>query len=710
MQEGRKLKLGIVGEVKSGKSSFLNAMLFDGKDILPKAPTPMTAALTKISYSEEPKAKIVFYDKNDWKSVVKMAQKYDEEMERLYEEYKHSVREAEKENKKIKNSSRKEEKDVRRKIMSLEEFEKMHSNRISMDYRACKEVLMLSKKNFLDVDKYLGTEKLIEGIPDDGYSYLKKFDEYVGAEGKYTSIVKYTEIQLCNKMLEGIEVVDTPGLNDPILSRSRTTKKFLVECDAVFLIGYCGQFLGAEDMSFLMSSLPNEGIKRAVLIGSKMDSAILQYPSKNNPSFKKAYLGTKKNCEEQANDNINECSISAHNRKLIEQIKESLPPECISSLAYSAALQKKDGRPLGEMEKNMINNLCKRFPDFTNDFDTLYGLSNIPDVKKKVFEETKKEKEKIIKERIEDIVQSQISKFQGLLENIAIQARSNQNDLKRYDYNQLEEKLDEFKENLDSVRLTVKNLFAKAAIEAKRKMAQLAIQVEKERENYLDIGIVQSTETKHHSDSSGILIFKKTEHWDECITNNIAEVEDVEENMRTFLTRCGQLNSDYLQELIKIDEENIKKTVMRAFDQSDKKFDENKILMPLENALLRITLPNFEMNCEPYEAMLDDDIGGVVSNGVVKNDNIYLLRRTQGKILEEMSQDIKEKFKEQGIEIERNLQNQAEVFVDDIKKQLEDNQKKLEKMLQDKRSSLEKFDIFLSSISDAKEILLGLGA
>ena len=32
MQEGRKLRLGIVGEVKAGKSSFLNALLFDGKE------------------------------------------------------------------------------------------------------------------------------------------------------------------------------------------------------------------------------------------------------------------------------------------------------------------------------------------------------------------------------------------------------------------------------------------------------------------------------------------------------------------------------------------------------------------------------------------------------------------------------------------------------------------------------------------------------
>ena len=36
--EGRLLKIGIVGRVKSGKSSLLNALLFDGQSILPRRP------------------------------------------------------------------------------------------------------------------------------------------------------------------------------------------------------------------------------------------------------------------------------------------------------------------------------------------------------------------------------------------------------------------------------------------------------------------------------------------------------------------------------------------------------------------------------------------------------------------------------------------------------------------------------------------------
>ena len=81
-QESRKLSIGIVGAVKAGKSSFLNACVFDGDEYLPKAATPMTAALTKISYSETPKAYIHFYSKEDWRDISEHANKYDVELQK----------------------------------------------------------------------------------------------------------------------------------------------------------------------------------------------------------------------------------------------------------------------------------------------------------------------------------------------------------------------------------------------------------------------------------------------------------------------------------------------------------------------------------------------------------------------------------------------------------------------------------------------------
>lgn len=59
-EQGRVLRIGIIGRVKAGKSSMLNALLFNGNDILPKAATPMTAALTIMEYSENVSVEVDF--------------------------------------------------------------------------------------------------------------------------------------------------------------------------------------------------------------------------------------------------------------------------------------------------------------------------------------------------------------------------------------------------------------------------------------------------------------------------------------------------------------------------------------------------------------------------------------------------------------------------------------------------------------------------
>ena len=72
-RENRKLNIGVVGQVKAGKSSFLNALLFDGREILPKASTPKTATLTKMEYSEENIIQIEYYSVEEWEVLEENA-------------------------------------------------------------------------------------------------------------------------------------------------------------------------------------------------------------------------------------------------------------------------------------------------------------------------------------------------------------------------------------------------------------------------------------------------------------------------------------------------------------------------------------------------------------------------------------------------------------------------------------------------------------
>ena len=47
---------------------------------------------------------------------------------------------------------------------------------------------------------------------------------------------KAVQISLNNPNLKDLEVIDTPGVNDPIASREERTKALLKDCDVVFII------------------------------------------------------------------------------------------------------------------------------------------------------------------------------------------------------------------------------------------------------------------------------------------------------------------------------------------------------------------------------------------------------------------------------------------------------------------------------------------
>ena len=72
------LKIGVVGQVKAGKSSFLNSLFFDGENVLPRASTPMTAGLTVLQYGDENQFEVEYYNSSEWHSFEDRAKEYDD--------------------------------------------------------------------------------------------------------------------------------------------------------------------------------------------------------------------------------------------------------------------------------------------------------------------------------------------------------------------------------------------------------------------------------------------------------------------------------------------------------------------------------------------------------------------------------------------------------------------------------------------------------
>lgn len=680
ISENRLLRIGIVGEVKAGKSSFVNALIFDGEEVLPKAATPMTAALTKLSYAEKSSAKIVFYTKYDWERIEELSSHYDDEFVKLRAEYL------------LQN-------DGLGIIVDDAYIKNVINERIPAQFRSCKELTDMVIKNAVNVDDYLGEVKDITS--NNIYSQLK---EYIGAEGKFTPLVKHIELKLNNYLLKGVELIDTPGLNDPILSRSDTTKKFLKNCDVVFLLSYSGQFLTNEDIQFISNTLPQEGIGKAVLIGSKIDSGILDYP-KRKATLKEAYNISLIKYIKQAKVNVDACIASNNRSESVIKIKESLPPKFISSMMYSIAKKIKDGVPLNEEESHIIKNYKRRFEDFNDSYEYLMSFSGIQKIKKDVFDEVKSKKEETINQKSGLVLNGKKAQLLSILEDINIQANQNLRDINIYDKDKLQEKLAMLKDKMGSMRSNVKGIFDLAAVDSKKILNEIASDIEKEVDNYTNINVSTRTEEHFTTQREGFLGLKKTTY---RVTDRIstASVSEVIANLRKYITRCKKVANEEFERLINISniKKDVREVVIGAFDLSDKNFNENDILNPIEIVMKKITIPSININVSDYDEMILKSF----SSGIVEGNAINELLLQQEKVLQKISSNIQEVLEKTAAEVEVILQEQAVSFVDNIIKQLSSNIEIIESRLEDKENSIKEFEKFINDIYEYKKEIISL--
>ncbi len=685
----RTLRIGIVGEVKVGKSSFLNGLVFKGKDILPQAATPMTAALTKLVYSPQQSARVVFYTDYDWKQVEFLSGKYDEEYLRIYQErhliqgsadfYGYIDEEAER--------------------FSIEEG-------IASEYKVCKELTTMVQERSLPIGELLNTEAAISIS-----NVEKDLEQYVGASGRFTPIVKYIELGLNNALLKDMEIIDTPGLNDPILSRSVTTKKFLMKCDLVFLLSYSGQFLNSEDISFITNTLPSEGIQNIYLIGSKFDSALLDFPAKRGQTvaFASALRATQNTLNAQAQTNIQKCLelSSFGNSQVLTKLNDSLPPFYISALIYSAARKLSAKLPLSEYENHILNSLRKRFSNFDPTPELLFEFSNLERVKAKTFSTILADKQKILEDKSKRTIMTERSNFLTLLEDINIQATRNLTDLHCYDKGKLEEKLNILNAKLNSMRQQIKTIFEITAVESQKYINDISADVRCVVKNYTDVQTGKEHKTNHGSYQEGWWIFKSTKHYTETVTVHTASVHDVMANIREYINKAQQIINSDLGKAINISgvQKKVKDSVLQAFDLSNTSFDENDILAPLELVLQKLVLPKIAIDAEIYNEMLLRTF----SSAYVQGDQIHELMLKQEEVLQKVTKDICAKLQRTGEEIESILKEQAATFVDSVNDHLSANIRALQDHLQDKETSIANYQRFIEDIKNHKQLLKAYG-
>lgn len=712
----RDLKIGIVGQVKAGKSSFLNALIFDGNDILPKAATPMTAALTKISYAEKQSAKVVFYSREDWRFIEKLAVKYDKSYEDLLADWKKR-----KQLTAARNShslSGLMDKFIGKRNNACSYFPDLEPSdteiqkikqKIRPQYRACKELVELTKKNEMILDKLDKEEDIsIENL-------IQDMEQYVGASGIYTPIVKYIELSINNELIKGVQIVDTPGLGDPIISRSQKTKEFLMACDAVFLLSPSPQFMKRDDLELIMNILPEDGIKRAVLVGSQFDLAMLDDPAREKQDVGKVLRRTCSKLNESAMNALREGRkaekgyvkgqvLSYLEQEADRQIRDDGKLYYIASLIYNVARHIERNESLNDEEQHIIDELVKRFDGMSNAPEFLREFANIDRLRDREFAKMRKEKELIISERSRSFAQEQLQVLQKMLEDIQIECEQNLHFIQTEDLDVLQKKMTASQEAIYSMRRDIRNAFEVCAAETKNYMVNVAAAIKAQAEGHTDINVSEESRKIERSSTSGHLFWKKTTYRTDTEYYKAAEVKDVISNINKYIRESDAYLAKELNKAIEIDavRNKIKGIVLRSLEKADANYDESDVIGPVEILLKSLMVPEFStVDSKQYNKMIMDQF----KESIVTGEKIADLRLKQEMILEDISKDFSEKIEKKTNEITRLLNDKAVNFTDQVKKEIEGKIKILNDGLQNKQESIQKYNKFLKYINNAKQEL-----
>ena len=226
------LVIGVVGKMKAGKSSLVNAAIF-ADNILPSGSQPITVTLTEISYAENDEVEITLLTSDDIAELNETAA-YTGDDPLLVDRAQNAK-------------------------YTLEHFPE--------DYKK-----IITGNSKLNVQ-------------------LSELENYVSAGGKYSGLAKLVSIKIKNENLKGITIIDTPGFNDPISSRGETTFKCLSRCNVILFVhnedGY-----DQTDEELLRNQIEYAGISDMVDVFNKVD---LLHMSFSEWEDQKDYLLEKRN-------------------------------------------------------------------------------------------------------------------------------------------------------------------------------------------------------------------------------------------------------------------------------------------------------------------------------------------------------------------------------------------------------------------------------
>lgn len=479
--ENRGLKVGIIGRVKAGKSSLLNALIFEGVEVLPKSATPMTASLTVLKYAKNLSAQVEFYSQKDISELKNEHARYEMEFQRIVDEEFNK----QKEKQSLANRAKEGFKNFSKSLSINKSGGEVPKERVLSDEEILEKARKIAKseleKDTKLVSSYdqfermkksgsLNTETEDPHIQADSLEELhQKLYQFVGANGKFMPYTKAVQISLNDPNLKDLEVIDTPGVNDPIVSREERTKALLKDCDVVFIVSPSGQFLTDSDMDLFDRVSNKEGLQEIYFVASQADSAVCG-PSEVQNS--RHHLPT-------ALENVQK-SLSYSLNKTMGALIENYPNQrevfekaikngviLASGVCFSMYKDFKNQASWERNKKteeyhNALRNLKDSYPDAFNSADkskeSLLLLSNMGAIKDRL-EKAAKEKENIISQRLQKYLEAQANNLHNLITQLSQDLEDEKKRIKNADMGAIKKQIEAYEKLSGNIEIGFRDAY-----------------------------------------------------------------------------------------------------------------------------------------------------------------------------------------------------------------------------------------------------------
>lgn len=634
----RKLNIGVIGQVKAGKSTFLNALLFNGKDVLPSAKTPKTATLTKIEYSESNSITIEYYTQDEWNELEKLSQ----------------------------NEVLSSENEVAKEIMKM-----VISSGINPREYIAKGMDTI---NFQSADELMG-----------------KLNEYVGEDGKYTPLVKNVTILLNREELKEISVVDTPGLNDAIASRTDKTKQFIGQCDVVFFLSRASQFLDGNDMKLVTAQLPSKGVENLILVCSRFDDAIFDVLRKNQ-SLKEVAQDTMNVLSNHAVEVMEhytsnqDVSISSTKAKIFRQCKT---PIFVSSYFYNMSLKSIDDYSRNE---NFVYKKLQRCTDLSQEL--LKEIGNMDYIKSK-FNDVVSQKDDTLQSKAINFVPNVRTEWDNAMKNLLDSAKSKLEILETGDKEVIEKQKKIVSSQINGIKLSLENVLGELLITLENTKTESLQNLREHRKECSHIEERQGTEwhTGYHTVGQHHFLFftwgGHTESYSYSTTYTYLAVSDALENIRVFGNdACSDIEQSFTRAVdIKSTKCRLIQTILQNFDTTDENFDINYFKHIVESTLNKVEFPIIDINIEPFLNEISSKFSGEIKNSTDRAN----LQNMLSKSIDLLFNEVTSKFTDEVTKFRTSIDNMKNSFSDELLKNINNEFNSLQEQFNHKEEEINNY-------------------